>query len=82
MTYSILMQNETTYKTFNVQLTAKTSYTVVVASGKFNYVNVSKDSVLGLSAGTDFANFDEAANNYKSKSVKAMLNQVNQALFI
>lgn len=50
-------------------------YHIFQSSGKYNYVSVVKktNNPFGGMIGKDFANFDEAAKNYKSADMKVAL---------
>lgn len=64
---------ETTYSTTNIQVKGN-NYSVTVAKGGFNYVNVLKktNNPFGVS-GKNFENFDAAQQHYKCKDMKVAL---------
>jgi hypothetical protein len=73
-----IAENGTIYRTvsFNIK---NTKYNVMIVSGKYNYVNVSKVSVL-RNLGKDFKNFDEATKAYKNPQIKIELLKIEMGL--
>ena len=59
----------------------KTEYSVMVVTGKSNFVNVRKMTAnpFGL-CGTDFENFDAAVKHYKNRSIKLELTKIELGL--
>jgi hypothetical protein len=75
-----ITENNTTYTTTEI-LVKGNIFAITVVIGKYNYVNVRKvtNNPFG-SIGKDFANFDEAARNYKSAEMKTALLKVELGL--
>ena len=69
-------KNEATYTTTNVEVKGNT-FAITVVTGKFNYINITKVTNNPFrTIGKDFANFTEAAKNYKSPEMKTALLKV------
>ena len=65
--------NGTTYQGATIKI-KNTIYSVVIASGKFNYVNILKKTANPFGyAGKQFDDFDAATINYKNASMKVEL---------
>jgi hypothetical protein len=70
----------TTYTTYKSQIKGNT-FSILVASGKFNYVSVSKlTNNPFYSGGKDFETFDAATKAYKSTEMKSFILQVELGL--
>ena len=67
-------EDGTVYKHIHIA-DGKKKYSVMLVSGKHNYVNVNDIEARKrwTSLGKDFRNFDEAVQHYKSPGMKAML---------
>lgn len=78
MTTETTVVDKNTYKVtkFNI---GKTVWTVMVVSGKNNYVNVSKPTPWH-SLGTDFANMDLAISHYKNPNMKVQLLKIEMGI--
>jgi len=76
-----ITENNTTYTTTQI-LVKGNIFAVTVVVGKYNYINVRKvtNNPFG-SIGKDFANFDEAAKNYKSAEMKTELLKIELGLY-
>lgn len=63
-----------TYKVYELTIGKKTIYTVMVVTGRYNYVSVKKVTAnpFGL-LGTEFKDFDEAVGHYKNAQLKTEL---------
>lgn len=57
----------------------KSKFIVMVVSGRFNYVNVTKVNTF-RSAGTDFENFEAARKHYKNEKIKTALTQIEAGI--
>ena len=70
----------TTYTTYKNQIKGNT-FSITVATGKHNYVNVTKitNNPFGT-GGKDFSNFDKATKSYKSPEMKSFILQVELGL--
>lgn len=73
-------KNEATYTTTNAEVKGNT-FAICVVTGRYNYVSVRKvtNNPFGT-LGKEFANFDEAAKNYKSPEMKTALLKVELGL--
>lgn len=78
MTHTNFTTNDTTYTTTNFMI-KNSSYSCIVVKGKYNYVNVTKNSTI-RSIGKDFKNFDEAISYYKNPTMKTILLQIELGL--
>jgi hypothetical protein len=77
---SNITKDNTTYTTTEI-LVKGNKFAITVVVGKYNYVNVRKiTNNPFLTSGKDFANFDEAARNYKSPEMKTALLKVELGL--
>ena len=64
---------ETIYTSKKIQI-KNTIFSVVIASGKSNYVSIRKETNNPFKTlGKQFANFEEAIKNYKSPAMKLEL---------
>lgn len=64
---------ETIYKSFDFVAKGQ-KYQVIKATGKFNYINISKISNNPYRGpGKEFKNFDEAQKHYKCPEIKLQL---------
>ncbi len=70
--------NGSTYQTVLIE-TGKTKYSILLVSGKFNYVSVRKH-VPGSLLGKRFDSFADAQANYSSALVKTILLMAEEAL--
>ena len=67
------MKTETTYTTLSYTVKGNT-FSVMIATGKSNYVSVTKMTNNPFKTlGKQFNNFDEAVKSYKSADMKAIL---------
>jgi hypothetical protein len=66
----------TTYKSYTANF-GKIQYTVLVASGKHNYVGVGKKTYLRHPFLKEFENFEMAIQNYKDPKLKLFLELVS-----
>ena len=66
--------NGSTYTTSEFKI-GKTTYTVLVVTGKFNYISVKKPSPW-KTLGKQFKNFDEAVSHYKNRQIKLELTKI------
>lgn len=65
--------NGTTYTTHEIKI-EKTVYSVTIATGRFNYVSIRKETANPWKTlGKQFADFDEAVRNYKNPTMKMEL---------
>jgi hypothetical protein len=72
--------NNTIYTTTKFKI-VKTQYSVLVATGKFNYVLVKKETANPYGTlGTQFENFDAAIKHYKNASIKLELLKIQIGL--
>ena len=57
-------------------------YTVLVVTGAYNYVSVSKDmpNTMRATLGRDFKNFDDAVKFYKSPEMKTALLKIEMGI--
>lgn len=67
----VLVSGKTTYKPYSFS-TGKTTWTVIVASGQYNYVLIRKPSPW-ITAGIEFKNMDAAVAHYKNPTMKMNL---------
>lgn len=76
-----ITQDNTTYTTKNVEVKGN-KFAITVVNGKYNYVNIRKvtNNPFGT-IGKDFANFTEAAKNYKSAEMKTELLKIELGLY-
>jgi hypothetical protein len=73
MEFSISESNGTTYKGTKLKI-KNTIFSVVIAEGKSNYINIRKETANPFKTmGKYFANFDEAVANYKGAEMKLQL---------
>jgi hypothetical protein len=66
---------ETTYDTYFIQV-KNTKYQIIIAKGRFNYINVKQVNYNRSGTGKDFATIDMAISAYKSIQMKAALMQL------
>ena len=66
--------NGSVYKVYHFMI-GKTKWMVLVVTGYFNYVNVTKKTHL-RSMGIAFKNFDKAVSHYKNPSIKLELTKI------
>lgn len=73
--------NDSIYTTKKIGVKGKV-YSVLVVSGKFNYILVSQDMHYSRrgTLGREFKNFDEAVRFYKSPEMKTELLKVEMGL--
>lgn len=71
----------TTYKTFKTTF-GKSEWTVIVASGKFNYVSVGKKTHVRVAYGKEFPSIEKAIENYKDVNLKLYLELIGMGLII
>lgn len=69
--------NGATYKTTKITIGKKTIFSVMVVSGKYNYISVKKETAnpFGL-LGKEFKSFDEAVSHYKNPQMKLELTKI------
>lgn len=74
-------QNNATYTTREISVKGNT-FAVTVVTGKYNYVSIRKitNNPFGT-IGKEFANFTEAAKNYKSAEMKTELLKIELGLY-
>ena len=74
-------QNNATYTTREITVRGNI-FAVTVVTGKYNYVSIRKvtNNPFGT-IGKEFANFTEAAKNYKSAEMKTELLQIELGLY-
>jgi hypothetical protein len=74
-------QNNATYTTREISVRGNI-FSVTVVTGKYNYVSIRKvtNNPFGT-IGKDFANFTEAAKNYKSAEMKTELLKLELGLY-
>ena len=74
-------QNNATYTTREISVRGNI-FAVTVVTGKYNYVSIRKvtNNPFGT-IGKDFANFTEAAKNYKSAEMKTELLKLELGLY-
>jgi len=66
-------ENDATYTTHEVKVLGNT-YHVTIVTGRYNYICIQKiTNNPWLTAGIEFANFDEAVKHYKSAEMKIAL---------
>jgi hypothetical protein len=66
----------TTYTTYKASF-GKQNWTVIVASGKFNYVSLGKQTCLRVPFFKDFNSFEKAIENYKDTKIKLFLELIS-----
>jgi hypothetical protein len=72
---------ETAYTSKKIQI-KKTIYSVLIASGGFNYVSIRKETNNPWKTlGKQFANFDEAIKNYSNANMKVELLKIQMGLY-
>jgi hypothetical protein len=69
---SIHEENSATYKALTIT-SAKTKYTFLKVTGKYNYVTVKNNNSPWRSLGKEFNSFDDAQMNYKNPKLKSMI---------
>lgn len=76
----IYQNNETmtTYNTYKFNVKSQ-EYRITIATGKYNYVNVSKKMHI-RSIGRNFETFDEAVKAYKNATIKTELLKIELGL--
>lgn len=74
-------QNNATYTTKEI-LVKGNIFAVTIVTGRYNYVSIRKvtNNPFGT-IGKEFANFDEAARNYKSSEMKTELLKIELGLY-
>ncbi len=74
-------ENNATYTTREIIVKGNT-YAVTVVTGKYNYVSILKLTNNPFrTIGKEFANFTEAAKNYKSAEMKTELLKIELGLY-
>ena len=74
-------ENNATYTTREIIVKGNT-YAVTVVTGKYNYVSILKLTNNPFrTIGKEFANFTEAAKNYKSPEMKTELLKIELGLY-
>ena len=66
---------ETTYNTYFIQI-KNSKYQIIMAKGRYNYINVKQVNYNNSGMGKDFATIDMAISAYKSMQMKAALMQL------
>jgi len=66
---------ETTYETFFIQI-KNTKFQIIIAKGRYNYINIKQVNYNRFGMGKDFATIDMAIDAYKSIQMKAALMQL------
>ena len=75
--YKILNNNKmTTYNAYKTSF-GKQNWTVIVATGKFNYVSLGKETYLRVPYFKDFKSFENAIENYKDVKIKLFLELIS-----
>jgi hypothetical protein len=70
----------TTYTTFTSEIRGN-KFSVLVVSGKYNYISVSKLTNNPFrTSGREFSNYDEAVKAYKTPEMKSFLFQIETGL--
>lgn len=75
------IENNTTYTTREISVKGNI-FAVTIVTGRFNYVSIRKvtNNPFGT-IGKEFANFTEAAKNYKSAEMKTELLKLELGLY-